>query len=107
MSLDDEHVANSPYDIRVDPGPYGDTSGIEQFTFVVCAKDRNGEPLKTSFLSRFKVKVDGPAEVEADVQDIGDSRYVVSYKLPEPGRYSISCKIGLREIQGSPFISEY
>ena len=107
VTLEDEHCANSPWDIRVDAGAYFGNSCIEKFTFVVRTKTRDNENKTTGGeLEHFSVTIDGPGEkVEAKVQDIGDGTYIVSYSLPETGKYQIACKLNGKNIKGSPFTS--
>ena len=45
VTLDKEHVKNSPLDVRVDAGAFPGNSLIEQYTFLVRTKDRNGKNL--------------------------------------------------------------
>jgi hypothetical protein len=103
--LDDDHVADSQYQIKVDAGPYAENSGIEQFSFVVRTKDRKNNVLNLGgFLKFITCNIDGPEECEKpEVEDVGDGRYIVTYKLPAPGDYKVNFKINGRHIKGSPF----
>jgi len=100
-----EQVADSPYHIRVDPGAWHGTTNIEEYTFVVSTKQRDGSRKTVGGeLEHFSVVVDGPGDkVEAKIVDLNDGRYVVSYSLPELGTYKISCRINGKDIVGSPF----
>ena len=89
----------------MDAGAWAGTSNIERFTFVVRTNTREGENKPTGGeTENFTVSVDGPgAKVEPSIQDVGDGTYIVSYSLPELGRYQIACKINGKDIVGSPF----
>jgi hypothetical protein len=97
VTLDKEHVAKSPYDVRVDPGAFAGSSLIEkvetscfclcvcfllvfffEYTFLVRTKDRNGKNLPKGGESKnFTVEFEGPAKVEHQFEDLGNGTYLV------------------------------
>ena len=104
MTLKDEHVANSPYDIRVDEGAWADNTGIKSYSFVVETRTRDDKPKgKGGESDNFSIEVAGPGEPEASLEDVGDGDYRVTYSLPERGTYKVAVKINGRNIKGSPF----
>ncbi len=104
VTLEKEHVANSPYDIRVDAGAYAPNSFIERYSFVVRTKTREGKNKPVGGEEKnFKVDFEGPGKVAHTFEDIGDGTYVVSYSLPSRGRFTVNVSINGEHIQGSPF----
>merc|ERR1711991_197014 len=104
VTLDKEHVADSPYDIRVDEGAYARNTLIERYSFVVRTKTRkNTDKAVGGETGTFKVWIEGPGSPEHDFVDNGEGSYTVSYSLPNRGRYTINVQINGEHIQGSPF----
>lgn len=68
---EDQHVANSPYDVRVDAGAFARNCIIESYSFVVRTKDREGNNLPAGGeKDNFSVTVDGPAKVDVQLDDL-------------------------------------
>jgi hypothetical protein len=140
VSFEDEHVANSPYDVRVDAGAYARNTLIESYSFVVRTKTRENQNkevggqssrvpacvallpgvwlfshyffspplhLRTGESKNFSVTIDGPGQVVADLEDLNDGAYRVSYSLPNRGRFTVNVKLNGEHIQGSPFTQRY
>lgn len=67
VTLDKEHVKNSPIDVRIEAGAFAGNSLIEQYTFLVRTKDRNGKNLPKGGESKnFHVSFEGPAKVQVE-----------------------------------------
>merc|ERR1711991_499148 len=63
VTLKEEQVANSPYNIRVDAGAWAPNTGIKHYSFVVETRDRNNQPKTVGGESEnFEVTVAGPGE---------------------------------------------
>ncbi len=104
VTYEDEHVANSPYDVRVDNGAYARNTLIESYSFVVRTKDRENRNLTAGGESKnFSVTLEGPGSPQAQLDDLNDGAYRVTYALPSRGRYTVNVKINGEHIQGSPF----
>lgn len=104
VTYEDEHVANSPYDVRVASGAYARNTLIESYSFVVRTKDRENRNLQAGGEAHnFAVTLEGPGSPQAQLDDLGDGAYRVSYSLPSRGRYTVNVKLNGEHIQGSPF----
>jgi len=104
VTLEKEHVADSPYDIRVDEGAYARNSLIEQYSFVVRTKTRENNNKKAGGEGdNFKVWIEGQGNPKHNFVDNGEGSYTVTYSLPSRGRYTINVQINGEHIQGSPF----
>merc|ERR1711991_165157 len=94
VTLKEEQVANSPYNIRVDAGAWAPNTGIKHYSFVVETRDRNNQPKTVGGESEnFEVTVAGPGEPKAQLDDCGNGEYMVTYSLPEQGKYNVGVKI--------------
>lgn len=104
VTFEDEHVANSPYDVRIDAGAYAKNTLIESYSFVVRTKTRENENKPVGGESKnFSVTIEGPGAPVPELEDLNDGAYRVSYSLPNRGRYTINVKLNNEHIQGSPF----
>ncbi|KAL7713425.1 Calponin-homology (CH) domain-containing protein [Entamoeba marina] len=107
VSLNREKVANSPYILEVEEDADPDNSGIENFCFVVEAKNRRGQVQKDG-KAKFVVELDGPEgkleDQKVKTKHLGEGKYFISYSLPAvTGEYHINCKLNRRHIANSPF----
>ena len=90
VQLKGKPIAKSPYHVNVKEGADPEHSIIEGYSFVIQAKSKSGSNRKDGG-DKFAVTIDGPSgPVQGvDVKDIGNGTYVVSYKLPSAGNYTI------------------
>eukprot|EP01119_Soliformovum_irregulare_P015542 TRINITY_DN437_c0_g1_i1.p1 TRINITY_DN437_c0_g1~~TRINITY_DN437_c0_g1_i1.p1 ORF type:complete len:1056 (-),score=389.88 TRINITY_DN437_c0_g1_i1:223-3369(-) len=104
--LNGDHIAKSPYQVYVDEEADADESGLENFSFGIVARRKNGEQ-KPRGGDQFAVKIQRkePAEdVEGiQIKDRGDGRYRVTYSLPGEGEYLVNITLNGRHIKGSPW----
>jgi filamin len=104
VTLKNKPVANSPYSVNVREGADHRTSGIESFQFVIRARTKSGKDMQRGG-EKFEVGIRGPSgQIQANVQDVGNGTYVVSYKIPpQKGQFQFDIKVNGQHIQGSPF----
>ncbi|ELP83617.1 Gelation factor, putative [Entamoeba invadens IP1] len=105
--LNNEKVAKSPYYLDVEEDADADESGVENFCFVVEAKNRRGQ-VQTDGKAKFTVDLDGPEgkleDQKIKVKHLGEGKYFISYTLPSvKGDYNVNCKLNRRHIANSPF----
>jgi filamin len=104
VTLKDQQVAKSPYDIRVDAGAFAANTVIKSYSFVVETRTRDGTPKGVGGEEKnFEIAIDGPGQSQAGLQDAGNGDYIVTYELPQQGTYNITVKINGENINGSPF----
>eukprot|EP01114_Cavostelium_apophysatum_P014354 TRINITY_DN369_c0_g1_i1.p1 TRINITY_DN369_c0_g1~~TRINITY_DN369_c0_g1_i1.p1 ORF type:complete len:755 (+),score=260.59 TRINITY_DN369_c0_g1_i1:68-2332(+) len=102
VTLKGQPVAKSPYTVNVKEGADNSTSVIENYTFVIQAKNKKGAN-KTSGGDDFKVVVHGPAgKVPVEVKDLNNGQYLVSYKLTQRGDYAIEVTLNGQPLTGYP-----
>jgi len=105
-SINDEDINGTPCDVDVAEGVSSQNSGIENFSFTIQARNKKGE-LITSGGAKFDVKIVGgeeKKEIEGiDIQDLGEGKYYIVYKVEEPGEYTINCLVNKRHIMASPW----
>jgi len=102
VKLDDKHIKDAPFKVRIDAGASPDTSCIESYSFVVRSKLADGSNKKKGG-EDFACKITGAATVEPTLKDIGDGTYLVTYSLPKAGKYEISVTLNGKNIKGSPW----
>ncbi|EMD47379.1 filamin 2, putative [Entamoeba histolytica HM-1:IMSS-B] len=107
IELNKQRVGKSPYHLEVEEDADADESGVENFCFVVQAKNRRGQ-VQADGKAKFTVELDGPngklEEQKVKVKHLGEGKYFIRYSLPaEKGEYHINCKLNRRHIAGSPF----
>jgi hypothetical protein len=118
MILDAEDMCNAPDELAnmtyisyyrdywqsmMEKMAWPDACTFLSFTAHVQAATRNGK-IKTTGGDNFFAVITGPSgQVPAQVLDVGNGTYNVSYQLPGPGQYSVSVKVQGKEIRGSPF----
>lgn len=74
------------------------------YSFVVRTKTRENKNKPTGGeKDNFAVTIEGPGQVHPQFDDNGDGSYVVTYALPNRGRYTINVLLNKQHIQGSPF----
>lgn len=99
VTLNDAHLADSAYKVRIDAGAFAGTTAIRSFAFVVETRTRTNEIKGVGGESgNFEVTVSGAGNPVADLVDQGDGTYLVSYSLPARGQYSVSCKLNGKDI---------
>lgn len=117
VTLKNKPIKDAPFKVKVKEGmfqegtvefsPSGADEGnsfIESYTFTIRARTKKNTNKKDGG-DDFKVNIVGPAgEVQGVViKDLGDGTYLVSYKLPEAGEYTINVTLNGKHIQGSPW----
>ncbi|ELP89877.1 actin binding protein, putative [Entamoeba invadens IP1] len=107
ITLNNDKVAKSPYYLEVEEDADADESGVENFCFVVEAKNRRGQIQKDG-KAKFTVDLDGPEgkleEQKIKIKHLGEGKYFISYTLPAvKGDYNVNCKLNRRHIANSPF----
>jgi len=116
--VDAEDVANSPDELAMmtyisyyrdywtqmmDKLAWPEKCTFSSFTCHVQAANKSGRA-RNAGGDVFTGEVKGPKGfVPAEVLDHQNGTYSISYKLPEPGTYTVSVKLQNREIKGSPF----
>jgi len=96
-------IKDAPFSVLVKEGADEGHSCIENFTFTIRAKTKRGENRKDGN-DKFVVTITGNSgDVPTTFKDIGDGTYLVSYKLPEPGDYTVHVKLNDKYIQGCPW----
>jgi len=104
VTLKGEHVAQSPYKVRVDAGAFAGTTLIREYKFVVESRTRTNQVKQVGGeAENFSVVIDGPGNPKAVLEDAGNGEYVVSFALPNKGKYAVNCKLNGNHIVGSPF----
>ncbi len=104
VTLKNEHVAKSPYNIRVDAGAFHGTTTIKEYHFVVESRTRaNALKKEGGEAENFSVVIEGPGAPKAKLDDLGTGEYLVAFALPNRGKYNVNCKLNGQHIQGSPF----
>jgi len=118
MILDAEDMANAPDELAnmtyisyyrdywqsmMEKMAWPDACTFLSFTAHVQSATRNGK-IKTTGGDNFFATITGPSgQVPAQVLDVGNGTYNVSYQLPGAGQYSVSVKVQGKDIRGSPF----
>eukprot|EP00727_Mastigamoeba_balamuthi_P013944 m51a1_g9172 hypothetical protein (558) ;mRNA; f:33001-35143 len=106
VTMDGKPVASSPYTVDVKRGADYMSTTIEQFSFVVVSRGKDGNPLehgqeKVDVVVE-KAGAEGEAASKATVDDKGDGTYLVAYSLPGPGEYALHVSVNGHEIKSSP-----
>jgi hypothetical protein len=103
-----EPVKKAPFTVEVRAGASAGHSFVEGFTFKIRAVDSRGENRKDGG-DDFKVEITGPEGVVQGVKvdDLKDGSYLVSYKLPKSGEYTVNATINGEHIKGSPWKQQY
>jgi len=103
VNLKGKPIKDAPFSVLVKEGADDEHSLIESFTFTIRAKTKRGENKKDGG-DNFTVKINGPSgNVPANIKDIGDGTYLVSYKLEESGEHKIDVMVNGKHIKGSPW----
>ena len=107
ITLNKDKVGKSPYNLEVEEDADADESGVENFCFVVQAKNRRGQ-VQADGKAKFVVELEGPEgkleEQNVKVKHLGEGKYFIRYALPAvKGEYKINCKLNRRHIANSPF----
>jgi len=104
VNLKGKPIKDAPFSVLVKEGADDSHSCIEGFTFTIRAKTKKNQNKKDGG-DDFKVAIQGPRGDVPDVKvkDIGDGTYLVSYKLPDSGEYSVHVTLNGKHIQGSPW----
>lgn len=115
-----EHVAKSPYAVKVAPGidaskcvvegegvtPEGAVENVHPTQFTIHAKDINGDDIKKGG-EKFDVKVKGPdgkpIAKEPEVKDNGDGTYTVEYEPEEAGPHVVEVTLKDEPVADSPY----
>jgi len=97
-------IKGAPYKVGVKAGASAAYSVVENYTFTIQAKTTAGEN-RNEGGEDFKVSIAGKnGPVVAELRDLNDGRYAVSYRLPEAtGEYTISVTVNGENIKGSPW----
>jgi len=104
VTLNDVHLADSAYNVRIDAGAFHGTTLIRSYAFTVETRTKDNKIKGVGGeADNFAVSVAGPGQVKVDLHDQGDGSYLVSYALPARGRYTVNVKLNGNHIQGSPF----
>jgi filamin len=105
VELEGKPVAQSPYTVNVKKGADFEHTSIRDFSFVIQARGKDGNPLPYGGekVELAIVAKDGTPVQGAAIKDATNGTYIGQYTLPGPGEYSISVKITGHEIKGSPF----
>jgi len=101
-------VGGGPFKLNVKAGADHEHCVVEDFTFTIQSRTKNGQP-KTTGGEKFEVMISGPNGPVKDVRvrDLNDGTYLVSYKITSSGEYSISVQINNKEIKGSPWTQKH
>lgn len=76
------------------------------YAFYIQARDANDQPLTVGG-DTFLVSSQGPADIDFNVVDNGDGRYIVYFTTPDiVGRYTISVLLRQNHIANSPIASD-
>jgi len=103
VSLDGQHIKDSPHSVNVREGTEVGLSGFGSFTLTVVAKDKKGNA-KTFGGDNFEVSITGPAEhIDVKAYDNEDGTYTAAYTLVGSGHYAVEVKLNNKNIEGSPF----
>lgn len=105
VNLRGSPIKDAPFVINIKAGARANMSIVEEFTFVVQTKTSDGSD-KLEGGEDFSCTIAGPEETEVDVKtsDLGNGKYLVSYKLPEvEGEYVVTATINGDNIKGSPW----
>mmetsp|Transcript_17569 Transcript_17569/g.24381 ORF Transcript_17569/g.24381 Transcript_17569/m.24381 type:complete len:756 (-) Transcript_17569:39-2306(-) len=104
VTLKGHGIEKNPFSVNVREGADDKYSHIEGYTFTIRAQTKQGQNKKDGG-DNFKVTIHGSAGEVKDVhvKDIGDGTYLVSYKLPGPGEYTINVTVNDKHIKGSPW----
>jgi len=105
VEVKDKPIQGSAFTVDVNEGADENHSGIEQFTFTIRARTKNGGDKKVGG-DAFSVAVHSQAGEEVPdvkLKDLGDGSYHVAYKLPGPGDYAIDVMVNGKHIKGSPW----
>merc|ERR1712232_886714 len=112
VTVNGEQVAESPYKVLIQgaapgeswaegPGLEGGQQGREG-VFTIHGVGPDGTALKEGG-DPFQVKISGPEDIEAPVQDNGNGTYEVRYTPERYGDYSIDVTLFDESIKDSPF----
>jgi len=100
VTLKGQPINKSPYTVMIKEGADDQTSIIESYSFVIQAKSKKGQNLKKGG-DKFKVTISGPSgNVPVDLKDLGTGQYLVTYKLPGPGKYVIHVTVDDKPLKG-------
>eukprot|EP01116_Phalansterium_solitarium_P017453 TRINITY_DN4304_c0_g2_i1.p1 TRINITY_DN4304_c0_g2~~TRINITY_DN4304_c0_g2_i1.p1 ORF type:complete len:752 (+),score=320.34 TRINITY_DN4304_c0_g2_i1:113-2368(+) len=105
VNLNGGNIKDAPFTISVLAGADESNSEIECYQFTLRAKTKKGEP-KTTGGDKFVVDVTAPdnSVTDAQVQDVGDGSYVVTYALKQKGENKVNVRLNGKHIAGSPFV---
>jgi hypothetical protein len=120
VSIDNENIKNSPFDLIVSAGAVSTSATIAEgeglttatcgksATFNVIVKDEAGNIVERSSLPSsieefLTVTLKGPQAVEVNMKDNNDGTFTVNYITTSTGNYSLVVLCAGGPIQGSPF----
>jgi len=93
VSLKGKNIDKSPYTVAVKEGADERFSIIEDYTFVIQARNKQGQNRKDGG-DNFQVVISGSnGNIPATVKDLGNGTYLVSYKLTNAGQYVIGVSV--------------
>jgi len=69
------------------------TSLIDSYSFIIQGKTKKGA-LRKDGGDDFKVSITGPrGQLNAELKDLNNGTYLVTYRLPDPGNYTIQVTV--------------
>lgn len=102
VTLRGQPIAKSPYNVVVKEGADDGTTVIEDYSFVIQARNKKGENMKTGG-DHFQVVITGPrGNIQSQLKDLGNGTYLVSYKLVDSGDYVVGVTVNGKQLQHYP-----
>lgn len=110
VKLKEDHVADSPYDVRVGAGAFAGTSFLKNFTFSLETRSKTDNVLKTGGESEnISLEVSGPGNPTGKVEDNGNGEYTISLELDaqKGSSFEIGVLINGDHVKNSPFNQKF
>jgi len=93
VTLKGQPVQKSPFVVNVKEAADEGTSLIDSYSFIIQGKTKKGA-LRKDGGDDFKVSITGPrGQLNAELKDLNNGTYLVTYRLPDPGNYTIQVTV--------------
>lgn len=102
VTLDGKPIKGSTFHVDIKPGAWPANTSIDRYQFTIVTRDKRNKE-KNEGGEKVKVLINR-GEIAADVKDLGNGQYEVSYKLPGTGQYQFNVLLNDQDVKGSPFI---